>query len=251
MNKKIKNAFDSIHAEDELKIKTKTFLLSNAQSNRQRKTLSYRRLVPVLACFLLLLTGFGFGGCYLYFTPSASISIDVNPSIELGVNRFDRVVSIDGYNEDGQAFADSLEVKFLHYEKAVRKILADSLIDTLLSQDEFLSITVVGPDEKQCGRILSDMEHCTGSHKNTSCHSVTSDEVNAAHEAGLSYGKYKAYLDLHRLCPDLTPEDIRNMTMKEIRDLLNTLPSENSDTNENNETQDTGHGRHGHGHGHN
>ena len=30
-------------------------------------------------------------------TPVSAVSIDVNPSIELGVNRFDRVVAVEGY----------------------------------------------------------------------------------------------------------------------------------------------------------
>ena len=46
------------------------------------------RLVPTLACCLLVLLA-GWGGHHAYFTPSAIISIDVNPSLELGVNRFD------------------------------------------------------------------------------------------------------------------------------------------------------------------
>lgn len=199
MDKRIKNAFDSIHAEEDLKIKTKAFLLTETQKSRQHKTLPYRRLIPVIACFLFLLIGTG--GCFLYFTPAATISIDINPSIELGVNRFDKVVSVDGYNEDGKSFAGSLDVKYLHYETAVRKILSNNLITSLLSQDEFLMITVAGADEKQCGRILSGMEHCTTDHENASCHHASSDEVAAAHEAGLSYGKYRAYLELQALPP--------------------------------------------------
>ena len=30
-------------------------------------------------------------------TPTAYISIDINPSLELGINRFDRIVSVEGY----------------------------------------------------------------------------------------------------------------------------------------------------------
>ena len=31
----------------------------------------------------------------------AVISVDVNPSIELSINRFDRVIDVEGYNADG------------------------------------------------------------------------------------------------------------------------------------------------------
>ncbi|WP_181861874.1 anti-sigma-I factor RsgI family protein [Slackia isoflavoniconvertens] len=35
--------------------------------------------------------------------PTAYMGIDVNPSIELGVNRFDVVVCAEGLNDDGEA----------------------------------------------------------------------------------------------------------------------------------------------------
>ena len=57
----------------------------------------------------MLLTVTLWGGTWLYFTPTMEISVDINPSIELGVNRFDRVISVDGYNEDGQALAQLLD----------------------------------------------------------------------------------------------------------------------------------------------
>ena len=39
----------------------------------------------------------------------------------------------------------------------------------------------------------------------------------AAQEAGLPYGKYRAFLELQALDPSLTPEDVAGMTMQEIR----------------------------------
>ena len=47
--------------------------------------------------------------------------------------------------------------------------------------------------------------------------------MEQAHEAGLSYGKYKAYLELQALDPTITVVEIQNMTMREIRDLLNAI----------------------------
>lgn len=243
MNKRIKEAFDNIHAEEELKMKTKAFLLSKTQKAEKSKWIPHKRLIPVLACLVFLF--FGFGGYWIYFTPAATISIDVNPSIELGVNRFDKVVSIEGYNEDGRTFANSLNIKYMNYEEAVQQILASDSIAVLLSQNELLTITVVGPDEKRCEKILSDMESCTNEHANTYCHCAASDEVAAAHEAGLSYGKYKAFLELQTVNPNLTLEDIQDMTMKEIQDLLKELPASESDSIENKQHHGA---EHGHGH---
>ena len=59
---------------------------------------------------------------------------------------------------------------------------------------------------------------CTAQNKNTYCGFIRSEEAEAAHEIGLSCGKYKAFLELQRLDPTITPDVISNMTMREIRD---------------------------------
>ena len=99
MRDKIVQAFDQVHAEDSLKQATKAYLSGQLAAGKRKPIPWGLRLVPVAACLALMV----FGGGWLYFTPTLEISIDINPSIELGVNRFDRVVSVTGYNEDGQA----------------------------------------------------------------------------------------------------------------------------------------------------
>ena len=73
------------------------------------------------------------GGRWLYFTPMAAISIDINPSLELSVNRFDRVIAITGFNEDGQALSDALDVKYKNYAQAVEQILHHDSVTALLT----------------------------------------------------------------------------------------------------------------------
>lgn len=140
----------------------------------------------------------------MYFTPTAEISIDINPSIELGINRFDKVISATGYNEDGRELAASADVKFMDYAQAVERILSSESITKLLSQGEAVTIAVVGPNVEQRGRILSDMESCTAGQRNAYCYSADPEEVATAHGMGLSYGKYRAFLEAQALDPEST-----------------------------------------------
>ena len=221
MNDKWKEAFGEIHAEEELKESTRRFLAEKTGNYRKYHGWDYKRLVPVVASMVIFLAGLG--GYRVYFKPVSVISIDVNPSLELGVNRFDRVVSVEGFNEDGRKLADSVNVKYAEYTDALEKILSNESVREILGQDEVVTIDVVGEDERECGRILSNIEHCTSGHRNTYCGSSNLEEVEAAHEMGLSYGKYRAYLELRELDPDVVPEDIQGMTMREIRDLIQRL----------------------------
>lgn len=242
MDNRIKDAFEQVHA-DELLIENTKKAVSNRLKKSNGRQIMYRRLAAAAAgvCVLLL----GGAGTWVYLTPAASISIDVNPSIELGVNRFDRVVSVKGYNDDGVELALSQNVRFMDYNRAVEQILKDEVIAGLLSQDEIMTIAVVGANSGQCDKILSQLESCTESHQNVYCYSADSEEVEEAHHLGLSYGKYRAFLEVQKLYPDITPEQIRGMTMREIHEMTGKLPCD-----ENDEDAERGMGGSGNGHRH-
>ena len=219
MKRKIQETFDMIHADEKLKDRTREFLAEAAGSSRRRSAVL--RLAPAL-CFALIILA-GFGGWQLYFRPVSVISIDINPSLELDVNRFDRVVDVKEYNEDGEKLSESLEILFMNYEDALEEIMADENVQTYLAGDQVMSIVVAGEDEKKTQTVYSNVEACTRDQENTHCYHADSADLEGAHEAGLSYGKYMAYLELKELDPDIAPEDVQGMTMREIRDRIGQL----------------------------
>ena len=249
MNGKIKETFDKIHAEEPLKEKTKAFLAQKTQGYTQHKSRqmrNYSYLVSAAVCLVLMFVG----SHWLYFTPTTEISIDINPSIELGINRFDKVVSVSGYNADGQELADPLHIKFTDYGEAIRQILENKNVVHLLSQDELLTIAVIGPNGTQSERILSHIESCMAGQKNAYCYSAHFDEAGTAHKMGLSCGKYHAFLEVQALDPDITLEEVQNMTMREIRDLIDELSAGRNDPSQSGSSQGTGHNGPGKGYQH-
>lgn len=215
MNEKFREAFDQVRAEEELKRKTKMSVL---QRVKKRRGEMYRKYLwaAAAACMLLFVAG----GFRIYFTPVAEISIDINPSLELGVNRFERIISVNGFNEDGQVLADSLDITNLVYSEGIDRILESEQISRLLEEDEIMTIGVIEREETYAGELLAGVEACTGGAENISCYTADIEEVENAHEMGLSYGKYRAFLQVQKQKPDITAEEIRDMTMREIRDLL-------------------------------
>ena len=222
MKDRIQEAFDSVRACEELKESTRAFLARKTRGFTRGKAGGARYAFSAAACLILMLAG----GWWLYFVPTAQISIDVNPSIELGVNRFDRVVSVQDYNSDGRQLADSLNLTFLDYTGAVSKILENEQVAALLERGEVMTIAVVGAGTAQCERILASMESCTAEEENAYCYFAQKEEVAAAHQAGLSYGKYRAFLEAQALDPSLTPQDVKDMSMRQIRDLIQSLSEE-------------------------
>lgn len=241
MNNTFKELFGPIQAEEALKARTKAFLAKKVQSHTGtgKKRLMYSVYAAACACMLLIL----FGGRWLYFTPTAKISIDINPSIELSINRFDQVIFVNGFNEDGQELSNALDVKYKNYTQAIEQILNNDRISALLSGGEVMAITVIGWDGPQSAKILSGVEMCTAEHSNTYCYFALSEEVAAAHEAGFSCGKYKTFLQLQHLDPDIAPETVQGMTMREIWELIDRLIADGE--NEASSDNDRGSGHHG------
>ena len=223
MDERLKQAFGAVRADEAIKERTKEYVTRHMRKHLVRRAAA-PRLIAAAACLLLIV----WGGWSLFFTETATISIDVNPSLELGVNRFDRVVSARGMNEDGEALASSLNLMFRDYESAVEEILASGRVAALLADDAELSIVVVAPDGEQCEEIYARMEACASRCGNAHCYRAHPDELSAAHEVGLSYGKYRALLEWQELDPGVTADDVRDRSMREIRDCINALSGDDS-----------------------
>ena len=216
MREKIREAFDSVHAEPELKAAARQAVARRAAGRRR----AIRRLgiaLAAAACAVVL------AGGRLYATPTVQISIDINPSLELGINRFDRVISVEGWNDDGTSLAQTVDVTHLSYTDAVETILASEPVETLLEENGVVEIGVIGTDTDRCARMLENVRACTREQQNAHCYQADPDQLAQAHECGLSYGKYRAYLELAALDPAITPEAVQDMTMREIRERIAAL----------------------------
>ena len=104
----IQDSLKNIRASKELKQNTLQYLQERQNQTRRLKTRVIYRYAFAIATLLLLI---GASGYSVYRRPVSYISIDVNPSIELGINRFEKVVSTKSYNEEGQTVTEQVSLK--------------------------------------------------------------------------------------------------------------------------------------------
>lgn len=215
----IETAFDCIHADPALKSRTKNAILqtvhqSQFQSRHVGKQIfAYTLCAACMICFLFL-------GHQIYFTPTSTISIDVNPSVEMDINRFDRVIDIRSFNEDGEELAASLDVFYEPYQDAIYEVLDNDYLNDVFQSDELLSFTVTQNGDPQSMEILDFITECTKNQDNVECCGVNTEDVSQAHSLGLSYGRYRYYLEIIQYEPSFAPDLLNQMTMREIRELL-------------------------------
>lgn len=256
MNNRIKAAFNSVYASEELKASTRAYIAQRSRNYAARKTENYLKIIPAAAVIIVL-----FAGIKLYFTPTTHINIDITPSLALGINRFDRVVSVKALNDDGKKLMETLDIRFTAYDEALRRILDNKSVEAMLSEDGIMTVTVVETNSAQSESILSAAKECVGGYGNVHCHSVSNKDASEASKLGLSYERYLMYLNLQAADPKITPESIRNISMYELHkltEMLYGIGEEFNDHNEHNSYTESncssaaGTGHHGedHGHGH-
>lgn len=164
MRNRLQKAFAGVHAEDRLKSRTLEAVFSRAGRRRRYP------LVWAAACLVILLS---LGGG-LFFTPVSAIGIEVNPALELKINRFDIVIGVEGLNKDGKRIAESTQLMFSEYSKAIDTLLASSQLQAYLEQGKEMSICVLCDDEQRSTKMLERVENCVGRGGNISCHAGTS-----------------------------------------------------------------------------
>lgn len=211
MDEKIKAAFDSVKAEQELKTATKYFLYENYIHTTPKRAFSGKKaLCAAAACLVLIVCT----SIFTYSTPVSAISLDgERSSVELGINCFNKVVTVTCFgNEEA---ISCLNLKNKDYREAVSAVLEGA--------EEYgnsPTLTVSCKNEKKCNKMTSEIQACHSADAHIQHHGENHSISEEAHSHGLSTGKYSAYLTLKQYEPELTAEEAAALTMRELRDRI-------------------------------
>lgn len=172
---RLKQALDPVRAGDDLKTRT----IVSLYASPKRKRFTGLRLAAALCGLVLCL---GLLGGWLYLTPVSTLRIEINPALELEINRFDQVVSVKPLNQDGQRLTESLRLRFMTYTQALDLLLDSETIQVCLAEGKPMSIEVVCEDEQQADKMLAAVEDHTSSHENVHCHAGNASAQGATDE---------------------------------------------------------------------
>ena len=146
-----------------------------------------RRFAPLAGTAAAALVFLG-SGAYAYAMPYGVVSLDVNPSIEYTINRFDRVLSVTGINDDGRDILSEIDNKSILH-KNIETAVEATMQDNMRGHDGVYAIAMKATDE----------------------------DVREAHKQGISAGKMmiqdNRFNDMpanrpeHTDTPDDRPED--------------------------------------------
>ena len=235
MQNKIKSSFAHIHAEESLKRKTRNYVHEKLASRKKYGVWRYSVIVAV--CLFVVICA---GGVMSFMLPTAAISMDINPSLEFKVNMYDLVIDVVGYNDESNILVENLKIKYMNYADAIIAVMEDDMTASYIQDAEFPEITVVSGSDEINDKIAGCISEKTKIPAQNIYCLADNGVIDQAHSEGISFGKYRAFLELKKLVPDITVEDVKNLSMREIRDMVESF----SDGGNSSESQ------HGEGNGH-
>lgn len=218
--------------------------INKSITDKQVVSLRKRMLKVTSWAACLVLVFLTVAGVRVYAKPVSHIGIDVNPSLELCLNRWNYVVEVKTYNAEAREICDNLNLKHKYYANAVNELLCDDKFSSYCKDDETadLTFTIVA---NNCDDLQDGIKACNGYEENHGA--IYFSDVNTmekAHESNCSIGKYVAYEELKKYDPDVSVNDCADMTMHELHEMIDNHHSEghNSDSHEDENHDSNNHG---------
>lgn len=168
---------------------------------RRRRTPRWVRWASTAAAAALLLVGAGGGAAWAM--PYGVVSLDVNPSLEYTINRFDYVLKVEGVNEDGKEMLSRMDASQLLH-RPIGKALEASVLqleagEWLGGESDEILISAGTKQPSHAEKLVQALEDDLGSRReNFEVHGVivSEEDIDAAHREGMSAGRHRVLDEL-------------------------------------------------------
>lgn len=196
------------------------------------------------ACSLsILFLGFG---TYTYIKlPVAYVSLDINPSIELSVNRFNNVVSTSALNKDGQILLNDINSDDKSIYSLVNKIIDSAIKEKYISNNKPTAIAVasISNDYELRNSLENDLKSSISNHFSKksidgTIYSYDEDlsKRDAAQKMDISVGKMNLIEELTSFDKSITVDEYKSKSVVDIDDKIlefKDKPKESDDSTKN------------------
>ena len=183
----------------------------------------YKNLTAVAACFLILIMLSS--GVYAYYTPYSYVSVDMNPSLELYVNRFERVIEVHAFNDEAlQIIKASKGIKNKNVSAALEQILGNAEEAGYLKKDaeNSLMIVVSSKNSKQEAILIDKMSKTStevlsniSSNYEVIMEKIKMEKYQKAKEQNISPGKVMLANRFKQAKPEIDEEKVKNMPLQQ------------------------------------
>ncbi|MEW8993820.1 hypothetical protein [Clostridium sp.] len=251
----IKAGYAAVLSEDGCisKIKNKNYVIGQVI---EMKSIKFKNINKLVMCSALTAMIAIAGGITLwaYKTPYSYVSLDVNPSIEYSLNRFDKVISVTAVNDDGQEILNKLELDKLENQniedavtETVNQISEDGYFDNSIDNDIEGGIIIATSGEyleksdELAGKLQKSLENTIeeiGEDIKLETISVGLERVQKAKELGVTPGKLNLVEKLQNSSADPESIIVEEWLNKPVKDIMRAIKENRKVKIEQNETSD-------------
>lgn len=179
----------------------------------------YKNLMAMAACFLLVFIA-GVSGYTIYRTPASYVYVDINPSMRLEMNCFDRVISVVPLNDDAAGLMELYAFKTADMEQCIDQIVSACYEKAYLNNDNNdIELNVVTKNENLNNRIHTVSEKLKEDHWQVLVLHVDKEENDKALQYKTSPKRLKAVEDYTNAFGGTLEENfsaLRGITNEEI-----------------------------------
>ena len=251
----IKAGYAAVLSEDGCisKIKNKNYIIGQVIEMKSSKFKNINKLVMCSALTAMIAIAGGIT-LWAYKTPYSYVSLDVNPSIEYSLNRFDKVISITAVNNDGQEILNKLELDKLENQniedavtETVNQISKDGYFDNSIDNDIDGGIIIATSGEyldksdKLAEKLQKSLENEIeeiGEDIKLETISVGLERVQKAKELGVTPGKLNLVEKLQNSSADPESIIVEEWLNKPVKDIMRAIKENRKAKVEQNETSD-------------
>lgn len=178
-------------------VKNKNYNIGEAIIMTEKKTKKLSKKLIVSIASAVAVVCFGCVGAYAYYTPAGYVSLDINPSIEYVVNTFDKVIDVNGVNQDGEKIVENIDVQGKEIDDAIDQTI-DQLIETgyIANENSELVISANYGDNKDSEDLAQKLEDSAqaklseeGKKANIETFAIGKARVDEAKKLGVTPGK--------------------------------------------------------------
>lgn len=185
-----------------------------------------RNMIPYLvtACTLVFCLLIGFGVYNNNFKVASRIGIDVNPSIELKINKKNKVIDVIANNEDGNKILSDMDLNGSDMNVAINALIGSMVkngyIDELANS---ILISVEGNSLEENEKLRQEIVNKLNANLANNNFSIVSQTVSneselesIANQYNISLGKAKLIQDIIANNNLLTYEELANLSINEL-----------------------------------
>ncbi len=237
----IRGSSAAVLSDDGCIRKVKNHHYTIGQEVNEMKNIGVKKIVVLsLAACLMFALGIG---AFAYFVPYTYVSVDVNPSVEYEANIFDKVISVEGVNDDGKAIVDEGALENQMYQPIDEAISAT--VDEIAEQGYLqgdgvgIVITTASDDTDNAEEMAEELEETANEACNengsecTACgEAIGKKRVAEARELGVTPGKLRLVEKLIESSENpesINKEEWLNKPVKDIMAQTNANKAANKD----------------------